>query len=245
MSNVAFIPARGGSARVPRKNLKPLQGHPLIAYTIASAQQSKVFDHVYVATDDPEILKIAEHYGAEPVLRPVSEPEERDIEWVTHTFRSIARNGVEPHSYAIVRPTSPFRQPKDIRTAWEIWERVHREGFTSLRAVEKCSEHPAKMWRRQITGEITPLLLQPPEEWHSTPYQVLPDVYIQNAALEISLASVAIKEQSITGKRVYGFLMTGDSGFDINHEYDWDLAEAKVKSGVRLPKIEVEEWHPA
>lgn len=239
---IAFIPAKGVSERIPGKNLRPLKGHPLVAYTIAACIKSGVFEDIYVAGDTEETIKVAGHYGAKGILRPLALPEERDIEWVQHCLRSLSRHDIKPQEYAIVRCTSPFRSFKDIREATRLWNQAKRKGFTSLRAVEKCSQHPAKMWRRLSDGQIVPVLLQPLVKWHDSPYQSLPDVYIQNASMEISMVATAMKG-SISGDKVYGYLATGEAGFDLNHEYDWQAAEAKIFLGeAQLPKVTEKPW---
>ena len=79
-------------------------------------------------------------------------------------------------------------------------------------------------------------------KWHDSPYQSLPDVYIQNASMEISMVATAMKG-SISGDKVYGYLATGEAGFDLNHEYDWQAAEAKIFLGeAQLPKVTEKPW---
>lgn len=162
-SAVALIPARGGSKRVPRKNIRVLAGHPLIAYTIAAAKQSGVFAAVVVSTDDKETAEVARRYGAEvPFMRPAELAGERspDIEWVDHALRTLAGAGRHFDCFSILRPTSPCRQAATIVRAWEAF--TAQEGIDSLRAVEKCSQHPGKMW--VIRGDrLLPLLPLSPE----------------------------------------------------------------------------------
>ncbi|MGD9137316.1 MAG: acylneuraminate cytidylyltransferase family protein, partial [Desulfobacterales bacterium] len=111
---VALIPARSGSKRVPDKNIRPLAGHPLIAYSITAALQSRVFSAVIVSTDSNRYADIAEYYGAEvPFMRPAdfagdSSP---DIEWVTYTMDQLRKTGRKYDCFSILRPTSPFRTP--------------------------------------------------------------------------------------------------------------------------------------
>src|SRR5687768_3642076 len=101
---VAFIPARSGSVRVPHKNVRPLAGHPLIAYTIAAARGSGVFDAVIVSTDSEDYATIARHYGAEvPFLRTayISDATSPDIEWVLRTLEALAAQGRRFDAYSI------------------------------------------------------------------------------------------------------------------------------------------------
>ncbi len=101
-------------------------------------------------------------------------------------------------------------------------------------------DHPGKMW--VIRGKrMMPLLPFGPKEqpWHSTPYQGLPEVYSQNASLEIAWSRVVFDGRTIAGEVVMPFVSEGYEGFDVNHPYDWDLAEHLVASGeAQLPKVE-------
>src|SRR5688572_21054602 len=121
-SAVALIPARQGSKRVPGKNVRALGGHPMLAYTIAPAIESGVFDRVIVSTDSDEIAAIARHYGAEvPFLRPAAFAGDTspDIEWLEHLLTELRRQGRSWDAFSILRPTSPFRSAAMIRRAFE------------------------------------------------------------------------------------------------------------------------------
>lgn len=233
MKVIALIPARAGSKRVPGKNVRPLAGHPLIAYTIAPALQSGVFDAVMVSTDAEEVAAIARHYGAEaPFLRPAAMAGDRspDIEWVEHALTALAEAGRSYDAFSILRPTSPFRTPDTIRRAWQAF--VEAKDVDSLRAVEPCTQHPAKMW--VVRGNrMLPLLPFGPAEqpWHSSQYQSLPPVYVQNASLEIAWTRVVFEGRTIAGETLVPFFTTEMEGFDINHPSDWMLAEHRLATG--------------
>ncbi|MEW6402812.1 MAG: acylneuraminate cytidylyltransferase family protein [Chloroflexota bacterium] len=243
MSNpsiVALIPARSGSKRVADKNIRPLAGHPVIAYTICAALRSGVFSAVVVSTDSEQYAEISRTYGAEaPFLRPVemSGDLSPDIEWIEHALTQLRAQGREFDCFSILRPTSPFRLPETIQRAWK--EFTSQEGVDSLRAVEKCREHPGKMW--VVRGKrMYPLLALGPAElpWHSTPYQALPVVYAQNASLEIAWTRVVFDGRTIAGEVIMPFFTEGYEGFDVNRPYDWQLAEELVKAGqAKLPEI--------
>ena len=137
-SIVALIPARAGSKRVPDKNIRPLAGHPLIAYTISAALQSEVFSAVLVSTDSQLYADIAKYYGAEvPYLRPseLAGDLSPDVEWVEYTLNRLRQDGREYDCFSILRPTSPFRLPETTQRAWRAFK--NEEGVDSLRAVEK------------------------------------------------------------------------------------------------------------
>jgi N-acylneuraminate cytidylyltransferase len=239
-SCVALIPARSGSKRIPDKNIRPLAGHPLIAYSISAALQSSVFAAVIVSTDSERYGEVARHYGAEvPFLRPAefSGDTSPDIEWVKFTLKHLAAAGRSYDCFSILRPTSPFRLPETIQRAWS--EFCAEVGVDSLRAVEKCSQHPGKMWIIRGRRMLPLLPIGPAEQpWHSSQYPALPEVYIQNASLEIARCRVVFDERTIAGTVVMPFLTRDTEGFDVNKPYDWDLAEHLVRNNLaRLPDI--------
>jgi N-acylneuraminate cytidylyltransferase len=248
-SAVAFIPARHGSKRVPGKNVRPLNGHPLLAYAIAPAIESGVFDSVIVSTDSEEIAAIARHYGAEvPFLRPAAFASDTspDIEWLEHALTELKRQRRTWDAFSLLRPTSPFRAAATIRRAWARF--TSQEGVDSLRAVERCTQHPGKMWvvRGDRMFPLLPFELAAPgpqsgeggQPWHSTPYQALPAVYVQNASLEIAWSRVVFDRRTIAGDVVVPFVTESYEGFDINDPADWMIAEKLLADrAVQLPPV--------
>jgi CMP-N,N'-diacetyllegionaminic acid synthase len=244
-SVVALIPARIGSKRVPGKNIRALRGHPLIAYTIAPAVDSGIFDAVVVSTDSEEIAAIARHYGAEvPFLRPAQFAGDTspDIEWVEHTLSQLRDQGRAYDAFSLLRPTSPFRTADTLRRAWAAFGAD--PGIDSLRAVEKCTQHPGKMW--VVRGNrLLPLLPFGPSEqpWHSSQYQSLPVVYVQNASLEIAWSRIVFNGRTIAGDTIAPFFTDQMEGFDINNRYDWMVAEFLLQNGeAQLPAIAQQPW---
>lgn len=239
-SLVALVPARGGSLRIRGKNIRRLSGHPLLAYTLAAASESGVFDHVVVSTDDEATAEVALHYGAEvPFLRPaqLAGATSADIEWIQHAVATLPSFGISFDAFSILRPTSPLRTAGTIRRAVEQF--LSDGGVDSLRAVERCKQHPGKMW--VIEGlRMRPLLddggASPP--WHSTPYQALPPVHVQNASLEIAWTHVVAATGTIAGDVIMPFLTEGDEGFDLNDGEDWWVLERLLTEGrARLPTV--------
>jgi CMP-N,N'-diacetyllegionaminic acid synthase len=239
--NLALIPARLQSKRVKQKNIRNLGGHPLLAYSIASAIESGVFDRVIVSTESEEIASIAKQYGAEvPFLRPAEYAEDNsaDIDWVLHLLNKLKKENTLPDCFSILRPTNPFRQAETIRRAWQEFQNANNPD--SLRAVELCSQHPGKMWYVE-NNEMTSVMPNPNETetpWHSSPYQALPKIHVQNASLEIAKCSVPLTTKTISGRKIIPFITEKYEGFDINLPEDWLLAEALVESNLAtLPKI--------
>lgn len=240
---IALIPARSGSKRVHNKNILPLAGHPLLAYTIQAAKESGIFSDIIVSTDSPDIVHIAKQYAARiPFLRPAAFASDTspDIEWVEFTLKKLQERNTTADCFSILRPTSPFRTAQTIKRAWQ--EYTADGEADSLRAVELCSQHPAKMW--SVEGKrMTPVLENPNHKdtpWHSTPYQALPKIYSQNASLEIARCSLALQEGTISGKTIMPFLTQGYEGYDINSEKDWVYAQYLVDTNkVTLPEVRV------
>jgi CMP-N,N'-diacetyllegionaminic acid synthase len=244
-SIVALIPARSGSKRVTNKNVKTLGGHPLMAHTISTALQSEIFSEVIVSTDSEQYADVARHYGARvPFLRPseIAGDVSPDIEWVEHCLKRMQTMGQTFDCFSILRPTSPFRTPQTIRRAWGAF--LDETNADSLRAIEKCSQHPAKMWivsdkrmKPVMEGENSGV------PWHSNQYQALPEVYVQNASLEIAWERVVFENHSIAGEEIIPFITKGYEGFDINRNYDWKLAEELIDKGKAfLPAINKEAY---
>src|SRR5439155_14949667 len=118
-SAIALIPARSGSERVRDKNIRPLAGHPLLAYAIAAARQAGFFDRIVCSTDSGKIAEVAQRYGAEvPFLRPaaLATATSPDIEWITHALEQLDEHY---DLFAIVRATNPFRGPDVLRRGYD------------------------------------------------------------------------------------------------------------------------------
>jgi CMP-N,N'-diacetyllegionaminic acid synthase len=240
--SVALIPARSGSKRVPNKNIKLLGGHPMLAYTVRAAIDSGVFDTVICATDSPLYAEIAAYYGAEvPLLRTsdISGDKSPDIEWVMWILQKLKENGKVFEIYSILRPTNPFRKPDMIIRAWRSF--IDNPHVDSLRAIQKCKEHPGKMW--MVRNErMLPLMpfSNGSTPWHSSQYASLPEVYIQNASLEIAWSRIVFERNSIAGENILPFVSNGNEGFDINQVEDLILAEYYLANNqVDLPLISI------
>ena len=139
--------------------------------------------------------------------------------------------------FSILRPTSPFRLPETIRRAWAAFRSEPQAD--SLRAIEKCKQHPGKMW--VLRGQrMLPLLPfnNGTTPWHSSQYAALPEIYVQDASLEIAWTRIALERNNIAGETIIPFISQGSEGFDINDPEDWWLAERLLDTQeLILPKI--------
>jgi CMP-N-acetylneuraminic acid synthetase len=231
-SAVAFVPARSGSERVRNKNVRPLAGHPLLAYAIETARRSDCFERVVVSTDSEEIAAVARWYGADvPFLRPAeyATSTSPDIEWLAYTLEHLEERY---DLFALIRATNPFRGPDVVRRG--LAQLLATPEADSIRAVELVKQHPGKMWLLSDGGRtMLPLLDQSSLDvaWHAGQYQALPNVYVQNSALEIGWTRVVTEAGTREGKVLAPFLTEGLEGFNIDDEDDWERAEWLVASG--------------
>lgn len=247
-SAVAFVPARAGSSRVPDKNVREVAGHPMIAYTIAAARASGVFDAVIVSTDSPRYAAIARHYGAEvPFLRPdeFATTDSPDIAWLDHLLRTLADQGRAYDVFSILRPTSPLRSAATIVRAMEQF--LADPEADSLRAVEPVLQHPGKMWTIDA-DRLVPVMpgTRHGVPFHSSATQFLPEVWVQNASLEIAHTRCVLEHGSISGETIVAFINPEPEGFDVNHADDWErlVRMVAVDPGL-LPTVDVEPWDPS
>jgi CMP-N,N'-diacetyllegionaminic acid synthase len=246
-SAVAFVPARSGSERVRNKNVRPLAGHPLLAYAIETARRSDCFERVVVSTDSEEIAAVARWYGADvPFLRPpeYATSTSPDIEWLTYTLELLDESY---DVFALIRATNPFRGPDVVRRG--LAQLLATPEADSIRAVELVKQHPGKMWLLSDDGRtMLPLLDQSGLDvaWHAGQYQALPEVYVQNSALEIAWTRVVTETGTREGDVLAPFLTDGLEGFNVDDEDDWERAERLVDVGhAVLPAIDRAPYAPS
>lgn len=227
-----------GSKRILKKNIRPLNGIPLIAYTIQAAKESDCFTEIIVSTDSEEIAEIAVRWGASvPLLRPKNLAVDMsvDFDWIRHCIDSMVRTPFSKINYlALLRPTSPLRRGSTIADAIEFL--TANPWADSLRAMEITDKHPGKMWQLSADFLAIPYLNQENEviPTHNRSTQSLQQLWIQNASLEIIRFSSLLETGSISGRKVIGYKMPGHEGFDLNTELDWDLLQVLI---ARNPEI--------
>ena len=225
---LALIPARGGSKSLPRKNVLPLLGKPLIAYSIADARSSMLITRVIVSTDDAEIADVARAAGAEvPFLRPTELAGDFsiDIEYLRHALEWLAANEqYQPDLVVTLRPTEPMRQVATIDRA--IARLAATPEADSLRSVRRASETPFKMWFMEGDGFLRPALgLDGVKEPYNQPRQRLPVAYWQDGYIDIARPATILGQNSPTGRRVLAFVIDEPS-VNIDYADELKIAEA-------------------
>ena len=230
---LALIPARGGSKSIPRKNIRPFAGHPLIAYSLAAALAARTVDRVIVSTDDHEIAEVAYSYGAEtPFLRPaeLAQDDTPDLPVFLHALDWLEANeGYQPDILVQLRPTSPFRR------TWHIDQAVERlmahPEADAIRTVCDPFQNPFKMWRIGSDGFMQPLVETDLVEAYNLPRQALPDVYWQTGYVDAAWVDTLRSKNSMTGDRVLPFIIGAEEWIDIDSPDDWRRAERLLESG--------------
>ncbi len=199
---IAVIPARSGSKSIKDKNIKKINGKPLIAYSIEQCLKSKVFEKIYISTDSKKYAKICKRYGPVEIVfrsKKISKDNSTDYQMIKHLINSI---NLDYQFIAHIRPTSPQRNVKDIRLAIK---QIKNSSFSSLRSVHEMSETSYKSVEI-INGKITPLRkLKLDIEAINQPRQKFPKTYSPNGVIDIYRKQVILKEKKLFGKRVKAF----------------------------------------
>lgn len=222
----ALIPARGGSKRLPRKNVKLLCGKPLIAWSIEAAKSSKYIDSVVVSTDDVEIKNIAEQFGASvPFLRPdsLSNDTASSFDVIQHAIHFLKVDS-ENHLIVLLQPTSPLRTVEEIDGALEFFLAKNAKGVVS---VSECEHSP--LWSNTLPeNNCMSDFLRP--EVQGKRSQDLPQYYRLNGSIYI-YETLALLEQGKTffNNDVYGFGTSLDTAVDIDTALDFLVAETILK----------------
>lgn len=225
---IAIIPARGGSKRLPGKNIKLLGGKPLIAWTIEAAIKSNVFDHVFVSTDSEEIASVSKDYGAKvPFLRPAELASDtattNDV--VTHLvnwYETQTSNKIS--TIAILQPTSPFRNAEHIIEAFEEMKTKQAKAIVSV-----CElEHPIQFCNKLgLDGSMDGFI--EPSDMKRT--QDLEPYYRLNGAIYFLSREYANRLSELYSEGTYSYIMGLKSSIDIDVDLDFKLAEFFITNG--------------
>jgi len=228
---LAVIPARSGSKSIPHKNIRRFHGLPLLAHSVIDARESALITRVIVSTDSDEYARVGREFGAEtPFLRPaeISGDLSTDLEVFVHALEWIEREeGYRPALCVHLRPTYPLRKVADIDAMIQIL--LDNPHLDSARSVVPAPDTPFKMWFRDASGALQPAVPGPIPDAHNLPRQALPPVFLQNACIDVVRSRVILERRSMTGDRVYGYLM--NENFDIDTEHDFQTADAVVAFG--------------
>lgn len=224
---LALIPARGGSKSLPRKNIHPFAGHPLVAYSVAAGLQAELVDRVIVSTDDEEIAQISRSYSAEvPFIRPgtIAQDDTPDLPVFLHALSWLKEEeGYQPEYVVQLRPTSPVRPIGLVDQALKILF-DHPEA-DSVRGVVPAGQNPYKMWKMDAKGQLVPLLKTDLEEPYNMPRQQLPSTYWQTGHIDAIRSETILKKDSMSGEIILPIMIDPTFSVDIDTLLDSERAE--------------------
>lgn len=220
--NIAIIPARGGSKRLPGKNIKDLAGKPMIAWTIEAALDSGVFDYVFVSTDCEEIVKVAKKFGAKvPFLRPeeLANDTATTNDVVTHLVNWFEKEHDQKIStIAILQPTSPLRNSLHIKEAMSLMQEKSAKAIVSV-----CELEYSIQFCNQLSSNGSMDGFVKPQDIKRT--QDLEPYYRLNGALYLFRRDCVGKLSSLYSEGTYPYIMSLSSSIDIDTEDDFELAK--------------------
>ena len=230
---LTLVPARGGSKGLPRKNILPLGGHPLIAWSIAAGLQAETVSRVLCSTDDAEIAAVAARYGAEvPFLRPaeLALDDTLDLPVFQHALHWLEREqGWRADIVVQLRPTSPLRFPGQVDEALRLL--LANPEATGVRTVIPAPANPFKMWLLpEPSGApwLRPLLqMAGLAEPFNMPRQQLPQAYWQTGTIDVVRADV-IRAGRMSGDRLLPLIVDPRQSIDIDAPADLVAAAERV-----------------
>lgn len=224
---IALIPARGGSKGLPGKNIKDLNGKPLIAYTIEAALQAKHITEVIVSTDSEEIAAVAKEYGANvPFLRPsdLAGDNSKAIDAYLYTIeRLIAEYNKTIEHFVVLLPTSPLRSSKNIDEAIELFWDKQADSVISLTA----SEHPPTWYKTINASGIVSDFFENSD--NSLNRQEVKETYIPNGAIYVFNYLFLRESLNYYSDKTYAYIMDTRCSIDIDTQLDFEFAEFLMK----------------
>jgi CMP-N-acetylneuraminic acid synthetase len=220
---LAIIPARGGSKRLPNKNILPLAGKPMLVWTIESAIQSKYLDEIVLSTDSDDIIKVAGNYKIKTIKRPIELASDtaKTVDVVKHVIENIDK---KYDFIVLLQPTSPLRTSTHIDEAIEQLIKLNADAIISVTEADHsplwCNILPENLSMENFISE----------DIKHKRSQELPKFYRLNGAIYICKTEKLIEENTFfLKKNVYAYIMDKKSSIDIDEELDFKLAEIILK----------------
>ncbi|NCB48999.1 MAG: acylneuraminate cytidylyltransferase family protein [Clostridia bacterium] len=224
---LAIIPARGGSKRLPRKNVLEIGGKPLIAWSIDAAIKSSYIDKVIVTSDDAEILEIAQHYGADIVKRPIELAKDTATTYdaIKHTV-----DNVEKYDYIILlQPTSPLRNEQHIDEAINLLHVKQADAIVSV-----CKMEHSPLWSNVLPedGDMSFFIR---DEIKNRRSQDLSDYYRLNGAIYICKTENFLDEKTFfIKKNIFAYKMKRKNSIDVDEEIDFEICKVFLRDNCLL-----------
>lgn len=220
---LGLVPARGGSKGVPGKNIRPLAGHPLLAYTARAAAASGVLDRVVLSTDTDEIAACGRSLGLEvPFMRPaaLAEDDTPMLPVIDHALGELRRAGWEPEIVALLQPTSPLRTREHIRAAVDL---LRRSGADSVVTVVPLPQHLSPDYVMRIEqGRLHPFL---PEGARISRRQDARTAYVRDGTIYAFRTETLRRFGTLYGEDCRPLVIEPGESLSIDTDADWAAAE--------------------
>jgi CMP-N,N'-diacetyllegionaminic acid synthase len=223
IKNIAIIPARSGSKGLINKNIKLLQGKPLLAYSIDAALSSGLFDEVYVSTDSTEYAKVAMEYGASvPFLRSEATATDKASSWdvVREALDRYQELGKSFDIITLLQPTTPLRRTEDIKNAYQLYQEKKANAIVSV-----CEMDHSPLWSNTLPENLS-LENFIRKEVSSIPRQQLNTYYRINGGIYMVKVDYFFQVESIYHSKCYAYIMDKKCSIDIDDAFDFAVAEA-------------------
>lgn len=225
----AIVPARGGSRGIPRKNLRPFRGRPLVCHAIDVGHAATLVERVIVSTDDPEIATVARAAGGEaPFLRPaaLAQDDTPTLPVLQHAVQWLEESGSAVTAVVLLQPTSPLRTAEQVDAAIRIFLETGADSVASV-----CEVDHSPYWMQRLEGDR--LIPFAPEGRAYLRRQDLPRLYRLNGAIYVTSRAVLMNEERVLGADTRALVMERHHSVDIDDELDFQLAELVAGAEVR------------
>ncbi len=225
MHNLAIIPARSGSKGLPDKNIKDLNGKPLMAYSIEAALKSNLFDEVMVSTDSEKYSEIAKKCGASvPFLRSAELSGDKAGSWdvVKEVLNHYKEMSKEFDTICLLQPTSPLRDSGDIKDAYKLYEEK-----ASVAVISVCEMEHSPLWSNTLADDRSLAGFIKPEA--NKPRQEIETYYRLNGAIFIVKTDEIYKSYDYYREGSFAYVMPTWKSVDIDSELDFELAEFLIR----------------
>ena len=225
-NNLAIIPARSGSKGLKDKNIKELNGKPLLVYAILAAQKTKLFDTIHVSTDSVEYAEIAKKWGAdEPFLRSAEFAADDATTWdaVKYVLSEYSKRGQTFDTVTVLQPTSPLRTQYDIKRAFQFFEDKKANMISSV-----CEMDHSPLWSNTLPENLSMEEFED-EQLAYLPRQALPTYYRENDAIYILKVNHLLNAHNIYKDKCFAYIMDPLHSVDIDCELDFWIAETILK----------------
>lgn len=231
LSTVGLIPARGGSTRIPRKNVRLLAGKPLLHYTVESARQARRLTSVVLSTDDEEIAELGRRLGLDvPFMRPadLAAPDTPMLATVQHAVRFLESAGRRVDAVCLLQPTSPLRTARQIDDCIELLESSIFDAVVTVTAIP-VEYHPDWSYRRCADGTL--------QLWNGdrdpvARRQDLSPAYCRSGDVYVTRRDVVMERHSLYGTSLAGYYVDAALTVNLNEPEDWDRAEELLSGSV-------------